>query len=93
MAKVKSKAPKEKIKNRNDIDSDLTGNGTYRGSLPSIVGKHRILIRGKADYVYAGEDQIEAIKARYGQDFIRDLGEVKSDTRPSPKLRSISYLV
>lgn len=80
-------------KNKNDINSDLTGNGTYEGQIEGIVGLHRLLIKGKCDYVYVRPARLEAKKAKYGKDFIRDLGPVKSDPRPVQKASSVTYLV
>jgi hypothetical protein len=88
-------------KNSNDINSDLTGNGTYKGEITGIVGTHRLLVRekpfgkekGKEYFVYVFPEKIQAIIDRYGKQFVRDCGLVKSDPKPKSKPSSISYLV
>lgn len=93
MAKQKKGSVGAKPKNSKDLNSDLTGNGTYDGELPSIIGKHRILLRGKADYVFVSAHQVESARDRYGKDFVRDLGEVTVDPRPEVKASGVTYLV
>lgn len=93
MAKQKKGSVGPAPKNKNDINSDLTGNGTYQGRIASIIGTHRLLIKGKCDFVYVMPWQVETTKVKYGKDFIRDLGEVKSDPRPEVKAGGITYMV
>ena len=93
MAKQKKGSVGDKPKNSNDINSDLTGNGTFKGELEGIVGLHRLLIKGKCDYVYVRASRLEEKKEKYGKDFIRDLGVVKTDLRPTLKPTTVSYLV
>lgn len=93
MAKQKKGSIGPAPKNSNDINSDLTGNGTFKGSFEGIVGLHRLLIRGKNDYVYVRASRLEEKKEKYGKDFIRDLGIVQADPRPQRKPMSVSYLV
>lgn len=93
MAKSKKGSVGPPPKNSNDINSDLTGNGTFKGEYEGIVGLHRLLIKGKCDYVYVRASRLEAKKEKYGKDFIRDLGVVKSDPKPQARPSAISYLV
>ena len=97
MAKSKKGSVGPPPKNSNDINSDLTGNGTFKGRIEPIIGTHRLLMKdkssGKSFYVYVMPWQVEVTKEKYGSLFIRDLGEVKSDPRPYLKPSAVSYLV
>jgi hypothetical protein len=86
MAKQKKAAPKEQIKNSRDLKADLVGKGTYKGRLPSIVGRYRLLVRaaGKESFIYVDEKAIPAIQKKYGNDFIRNCGQATKDTKSGP---------
>lgn len=93
MAKQKRGSVGPAPKNSKDLNSDLTGNGTYKGEIPAVIGTHRLLIKGKSDYVYVKDHRVAEMKEKYGKDFIRDLGKVKVDPRPEMKQGNVSYLV
>lgn len=84
MAKQRGSS-KEKVKNPRDIKADLTGKGTYTGQIPSIVGRYRLLVRaaGKESFIYVDQPAIPAIQNKYGADFIRNCGIVKTDHKPA----------
>jgi hypothetical protein len=68
-------------KNAKDLTADLTSKGTYKGKLPSIVGRTRLLVRaaGKESFICVDENAVPAIQKKYGADFIRNCGVVKVD--------------
>lgn len=87
-------------KNANDITSDLTGNGTYKGPVSNVTGMHRLLMREPAKYhqeqpksyfLYVSAEKVDKIRAKYEKNFVRDLGVVKSDVRPKAKSAIVSY--
>lgn len=84
MAKQRGSA-KESVKNPRDIKADLVGKGTYKGQMPSIVGRYRLLVRasGKESFIYVDEKAIPAIQSKYKGDFIRNCGIVTTDHKPA----------
>lgn len=66
---------------------DNNDGSTYQGAIPSIVGRRRLLVRasGKEGFLYVDDNakSIEAVKARYGNDFIRVLPVVTVEHKPS----------
>lgn len=102
MAKSKKGSVGPPPKNSNDINSDLTGNGTYQGARSNVTGLHRLLMRepakysqeqSKSYYLYVPAEKVEEVIAKYNKNFVRDLGVVKSDVQPIPTSKVVSYLM
>jgi len=72
---------KEQIKR--DPKDDLMSKGIYKGELPSIVGRQRLLVRsnGKESFIYVDEKAVSSIEKKYGKDFIRNCGTVIQETK------------
>ncbi len=72
------------MKDNTETKQDLTTNHLYEGEIPSIVDKHLLIVKstGKEFILFAKASSIPAIRARYGSDFVRDAGVVKTDIRP-----------
>ena len=51
MAKSKKGSVGPPPKNSNDINSDLTGNGTFKGRIEPIIGTHRLADSGSRPIV------------------------------------------
>ncbi|WP_215239322.1 hypothetical protein [Dyadobacter helix] len=77
---------KEPVKPTKEVKADLS-KGIYKGEIRSIVGQHRLLVRasGKESFIYVDKSGVEAIKEKYGKDFIRNCGVVKKDHKPQFK--------
>lgn len=81
MKKANPTTPKKAVVKQTLLRKEL-----YVGATPSIIGKRRLLVRAdfKESFVYVEDDPaaIEAVKNRYGKNFIRVLPIVQSDPRP-----------
>ena len=100
MAKQKKGSVGAAPKNKNDINSDLTGNGTYSGGRSNVTGYHRLLMREPAKYsqeqsksyfMYVPAERVQESIAKHEKNFVRDLGVVKSDVRPTVTSKVVSY--
>lgn len=84
--KKKNPIDRKKPVEKKFVKQDMSTKEIYSGEVPSIVGRQRILVRakGKESFIYVNDDSdsVDAVKERYGNDFIRTLGKVTHDPRP-----------